>query len=323
MVPAPYDSWEHRIAVLRFVQDIPLQPTDRATTSCVDTEAALPKFADVPTLISWGMKDFVFDRHFLDEWERHFPHAEVHAFARRGHYVLEDAADEVIPLVGSSWRPIPLPTERWPGSDRSTSPPPRRRWPADEPGRAGGPLAAPRRDPAGASEHVAIHLRRARRRQRRARPRAGRDRDRPRHPHRRSWSPPWLDFFALTFALFKVGAVPVLIDPGMGVRNLGRAWPRPSRRRSSASPRPTLARRVLGWGSDTIRTTVTSAGGRLLCGRHTLARLRGPASGSARLPDRRHVGRTRRPPSCSPAAAPASPRGPSTRTASSPPRSRC
>src|SRR5690349_13959311 len=34
--------------------------------------------------------------------------------------------------------------------------------------------------------------------------------------------PPSLDFFALTFALFNVGAVPILIDPGMGVRNLGK-----------------------------------------------------------------------------------------------------
>src|SRR5690348_14370123 len=33
--------------------------------------------------------------------------------------------------------------------------------------------------------------------------------------------PPSLDFFTLTFALFKMGAVPVLIDPGIGVRNLG------------------------------------------------------------------------------------------------------
>src|SRR4051794_15077673 len=33
--------------------------------------------------------------------------------------------------------------------------------------------------------------------------------------------PPSPDFFALTFALFKVAAVPVLIDPGMGVKNLG------------------------------------------------------------------------------------------------------
>src|SRR5689334_21538675 len=31
---------------------------------------------------------------------------------------------------------------------------------------------------------------------------------------------PGLDFVALTFALFKLGAVPVLIDPGMGRENL-------------------------------------------------------------------------------------------------------
>ena len=34
--------------------------------------------------------------------------------------------------------------------------------------------------------------------------------------------PPSLEFFALTFALFKLGSVLVLIDPGMGVRHLGR-----------------------------------------------------------------------------------------------------
>src|SRR5262245_6929412 len=34
-------------------------------------------------------------------------------------------------------------------------------------------------------------------------------------------TPPSLQFFALTFALFKIGAIPVIIDPGMGVRNLG------------------------------------------------------------------------------------------------------
>ena len=28
------------------------------------------------------------------------------------------------------------------------------------------------------------------------------------------------EFFALTFALFKVGAVPVLVDPGLGIKNL-------------------------------------------------------------------------------------------------------
>ena len=47
-------------------------------------------------LICWGMKDFVFDHHFLKLWTAHFPAAEVHRFYDCGHYVLEDAADEVI-----------------------------------------------------------------------------------------------------------------------------------------------------------------------------------------------------------------------------------
>ena len=50
-------------------------------------------------LICWGEKDFVFDQHFLDEWIARFPEAEVHRFADAGHYVLEDAAEEIVPLV--------------------------------------------------------------------------------------------------------------------------------------------------------------------------------------------------------------------------------
>ena len=33
---------------------------------------------------------------------------------------------------------------------------------------------------------------------------------------------PGLDFFALVFAIFKVGAVMVAVDPGMGIKNLGK-----------------------------------------------------------------------------------------------------
>jgi cis-3-alkyl-4-acyloxetan-2-one decarboxylase len=95
----PYDSWENRVAVLKFVQTIPLKPTDPGYDIVSETEATLPKFADKPTLICWGMKDFVFSREFLEEWKRRLPRAEVHEFADCGHYILEDAADEVIPLI--------------------------------------------------------------------------------------------------------------------------------------------------------------------------------------------------------------------------------
>lgn len=96
----PYDSPEHRIAVLKFVQTIPLKATDPGYDIVRDTEASLTKFHDVPTLLLWGLRDFVFDRHFLAEWQRHFPHAEAHTWPDCGHYLLEDARDEAIQRVG-------------------------------------------------------------------------------------------------------------------------------------------------------------------------------------------------------------------------------
>ena len=60
-------------------------------------------------MIAWGLKDFVFDRHFLDEWVRRFPDAEVHRFRDCGHYILEDAAEDVIPLIESFLQRHPLP----------------------------------------------------------------------------------------------------------------------------------------------------------------------------------------------------------------------
>ena len=48
-------------------------------------------------LVCWGDKDFVFDHHFLAEFVRIFPDAEVHRFADGGHYILEDYGDEIVP----------------------------------------------------------------------------------------------------------------------------------------------------------------------------------------------------------------------------------
>lgn len=95
----PYDSWANRIATLRFVQDIPLRAGDPGYDLITEVEGALHRFRPNPTLICWGMRDFVFDKRFLDAWARILPEAEVHAFDDCGHYILEDAAEEVVPLV--------------------------------------------------------------------------------------------------------------------------------------------------------------------------------------------------------------------------------
>jgi haloalkane dehalogenase len=95
----PYDSWAHRIATLRFVQDIPLNPGDRNYELISDVASGLRRFSAVPMLCCWGELDFVFDVTFLKEWMERFPDAEVHCYPDCGHYVLEDAGDGIIDLI--------------------------------------------------------------------------------------------------------------------------------------------------------------------------------------------------------------------------------
>ncbi len=96
---APYDSWANRIATLRFVQDIPLGAGDRAWSLVEEAGRRLPEFADRPTFIGWGLRDFVFDRHFLDAFRSALPQAQVQAFADAGHYVLEDRHADLVPAI--------------------------------------------------------------------------------------------------------------------------------------------------------------------------------------------------------------------------------
>ena len=96
---APYDTPDHRIATLRFVQDIPLQPEDPAWDVVSRTDERLHLLADKPALICWGMKDFVFDPAFLKVWRERMPRAEVHEFPDGGHYILEDEGEAIVPLV--------------------------------------------------------------------------------------------------------------------------------------------------------------------------------------------------------------------------------
>jgi haloalkane dehalogenase len=93
---APYASWRNSLAVLRFVQDIPVSPRDRSYGTATEVDERLALFRSTPMLICWGLRDFVFDEIILQEWRRRFPEAEVATFPDAGHYLLEDAGEEVI-----------------------------------------------------------------------------------------------------------------------------------------------------------------------------------------------------------------------------------
>ncbi len=105
---APYDSWAHRIAIHRFVQDIPLRPVNRSYELISWVESRLPLLESIPMMIVWGMKDFVFDAPILDEWVRRFPRAEVHRFARAGHLLFEDEREATSRLLQAFLMAHPL-----------------------------------------------------------------------------------------------------------------------------------------------------------------------------------------------------------------------
>lgn len=86
--------------------------------------------------------------------------------------------------------------------------------------------------------------------------------------------PPSLDFFVLTFALFKAGAVPVLIDPGIGLPNLRGCLAHARPEAFVGISKAHAARVVLGWARDSVRLNVT-VGSRWFWGGTTLAALRG------------------------------------------------
>ena len=96
---APYDSWKNRISTVRFMQDIPLSPADRAWPLLEESGKRLPEYAGLPAFIGWGLKDFVFDHLFLDRFKADLPGAEVMAFDDAGHYVLEDKHEVLVPAI--------------------------------------------------------------------------------------------------------------------------------------------------------------------------------------------------------------------------------
>jgi pimeloyl-ACP methyl ester carboxylesterase len=90
----PYNSWDNRIAVARFVQDIPMEKDHPTFKTLADIESKL-KSLPQPKLILWGGRDFCFDRHFFERFLEIFPDASAHWYADAGHYVLEDELEDV------------------------------------------------------------------------------------------------------------------------------------------------------------------------------------------------------------------------------------
>ena len=94
----PYKNYHDRVAVSQFVQDIPMSEGHRTYPVLKDIEDGLKKVT-CPKLVVWGGKDFCFHDEFYHRWLEFYPDAKTFYLKDAGHYVLEDALDEILPRM--------------------------------------------------------------------------------------------------------------------------------------------------------------------------------------------------------------------------------
>lgn len=87
---APYQNWHDRVAVLRFVQDIPLKTSHPSYETLKNIEEGLSQFAHHPVHFLWGEQDFCFTPKFLERFQEIYPQAETLLLPEAGHYLFED-----------------------------------------------------------------------------------------------------------------------------------------------------------------------------------------------------------------------------------------
>jgi cis-3-alkyl-4-acyloxetan-2-one decarboxylase len=105
---APYDSWANRVAIDRFVRDIPFTPRHLTWQVLANIESGLDSLAHLPIALIWGMRDWCFRPACLERLIGHWPNAEVHRLEDCGHYVVEDAHERIVPLIHNFLKKHPI-----------------------------------------------------------------------------------------------------------------------------------------------------------------------------------------------------------------------
>ena len=259
---APYDTPDRRKAIGEFVADIPLE-ADHPSAAALDAVAAgLAGLGDVPTLLVWGAGDRVFSDIYLHDLEARLPHADVHRHPKAGHLVSEDT--DVASIVVDWLQTL--------GADET---PPPLSAPVD--------LTAALRDPA-IADRIAIHEMSADGRsvtfgeldelvQRTAEGLFGTGGvqvgDRV-----AVMIPPGVDLAIALYACWRMGAVPVLIDGGLGPAQMGAAMKVAHPNHLIGIRRALAAARTLRWPGRRIAVEPTHRVARRLLGvEHDLASL--------------------------------------------------
>ncbi len=94
----PYGNYHDRVAVSNFVKDIPMNEDHKTYPVLKGIEESLNNLK-CPKLVIWGGKDFCFHDEFYNRWLEIYPDAQKLYLQEAGHYLLEDAIEDIIPRL--------------------------------------------------------------------------------------------------------------------------------------------------------------------------------------------------------------------------------
>ena len=267
---APYGTADRRAAIATFVEDIPLSP-DHPSAEALDRVAAgLDDLSKTPTLLLWGPSDPVFSDLYLRDFVDRLPHADVHRFVGASHLVPEDA--DIAPVVyewleqiGQGSLPEEPVQERSPlwaalaehAEDEATA--------IVEMGGEGPKALITFAELAADVNRVAAGLA---------------DLGVEKGDRVALLVPPGIDVAVCVYACWRLGAVVVVADAGLGVRGMTRALKSANPAYLVGIPRALAAARTLRWPGVRISSmSMPQAQRRMLGVRATLDELRGSGNG--------------------------------------------
>ncbi len=227
---APYRTRARRQGIDQFVADIPAG-ADHPSRPTLERVAEGVKELQVPTLLAWGPRDITFSDRFLRDILERIPHADVHRFEKASHLVWEDA--DLAGLV-SAWLENTFGTAEQPREAASAWRPVSSFAEPTETQPIGAPIAQLAADPVHAQRAAVVEL-------------GGADGQ----GQEISWSllnrrvddiaagllghgvrpgdrvslliTPGADLTGVLYACFRIGAVAVIADAGLGLQGLTRA----------------------------------------------------------------------------------------------------
>jgi haloalkane dehalogenase len=96
---APFPTPESHIGVKKFPLDIPKGPNHPSTPIMQEIKDNLSQLTEKPKRIIWGMKDKIFPPKVTEYWQKIYPETPVIELQEAGHFLQEDAPDQVVNAI--------------------------------------------------------------------------------------------------------------------------------------------------------------------------------------------------------------------------------